>query len=120
MMPFKRLLNELMERIDGAHGAILADWEGESVEYAARMDGYQLKIIGAHQGVILHSLKEALLRLGEKGPGEIVISTAKTRTVVLPVTDEYFLVLTLCRSYPLGRSLFEARQCIARLRAEIV
>ena len=37
-MPFKTLLNSLVERVPGAQGAIIADWEGEAVEQVGIMD----------------------------------------------------------------------------------
>ena len=41
------------------------------------------------------------------------------QTLVLPVTNDYFLVLTLDRTDSLGRALFEARRCIQALQKEI-
>jgi hypothetical protein len=38
----------------------------------------------------------------------------------MPVTPEYFLVLTLDRSDAFGRALFEARRCVVLLREEIL
>jgi predicted regulator of Ras-like GTPase activity (Roadblock/LC7/MglB family) len=118
-MPFKKLLEEMIENVPGALGAIIADWEGEAVDQVARMDDYELKILGAHQGVILHSLRAAVGRHGGDRLQEIVMSTEKAQTLVLPVTDEYFLVLTLERGEALGRALFAARRCVSRLRDEI-
>jgi len=119
-MPFKTMLGELVARVAGAQGAIIADWEGEAVDQVGLMDDYDLKIIGAHKGVILHSLREVVSRLGDDRLREIVITTATSRTLVLPVTNEYFLVLTLDRSASLGRALLEARRCARVLQEEIV
>jgi predicted regulator of Ras-like GTPase activity (Roadblock/LC7/MglB family) len=41
------------------------------------------------------------------------------RTLVLPVTEDYFLVLMLDRSDSLGRALLEARRCALALQREI-
>ncbi len=105
-MPFKPLLNALVERVPGAQGAIIADWEGESVDQVGIMDDYDLKVIGAHKGD--DELKE------------IVITTNQAQTVIMPVTEDYYLVLTLDRSDMLGRALLEARRCIQALYREIV
>jgi predicted regulator of Ras-like GTPase activity (Roadblock/LC7/MglB family) len=118
-MPLRILLQELVERTDGARGAILADWEGEAVEHFSCMDDFQLKVAGAHKGVILDGLRRVTARLGGAEPQEIVISTEKSQTLVLPVTHEYFLVLILAPDSLFGRALFEARRCIDRLRQEI-
>jgi predicted regulator of Ras-like GTPase activity (Roadblock/LC7/MglB family) len=119
-MPFKTLLNALVERVPGAQGAIIADWEGESVDQVGIMDDYDLKVIGAHKGVILHSMREVVDRLGDGDLREIVVTTRQTQILILPVTKEYYLVLTLDRSDMLGRALLEARRCIQALHKEIV
>jgi predicted regulator of Ras-like GTPase activity (Roadblock/LC7/MglB family) len=118
-MPFKKLLSELVKNASGALGAVIADWEGEAVDQVGRIDDYELKVIGAHEGVILSNLREIVCRLKDDDLREIVITTEKVQTLVLPVTHEYFLVFILERGNTLGRALFEARRCVARLKVEI-
>jgi predicted regulator of Ras-like GTPase activity (Roadblock/LC7/MglB family) len=118
-MDFRAVLYDLVNRVPGTMGAILADWEGEAVERVARMDDYELRVTGAHQGVILDHLRGAVARIGADRLQEIVITTDRSLTVVLPVTEEYFLVVFLDRAATLGRALFEARRCLARLLPEI-
>ena len=118
-MPFKKLLTELVERVPGANGAIIADWEGEAVDQVGCMDDYELKVIGAHKGVILRSLRQVVRRLDGDEPEEIIVTTGRMQTLVFPVTLEYFLVLTLHKGAALGRARFEARRCVAHLRSEI-
>lgn len=118
-MSFKVLLNSLIERVPGAQGAIIADWEGEAVDHAGDMDDYDLKVIGAHKGVILHNMREVVGRLGDDVLKEIVVTTKEAQTLILPVTNDYYLVLTLDRSDMLGRALLEARRCIQALHDEI-
>jgi predicted regulator of Ras-like GTPase activity (Roadblock/LC7/MglB family) len=119
-MPFKKILGRLVESVPGANGAILADWEGEAVDQVARMDDYELKVIGAHKGVILTNLRDVVRRLEGSDLKEIVVTSARMQIVIMPVTPEYFLVLTLDRSDAFGRALFEARRCVVLLREEIL
>lgn len=118
-MSFKSLLKALIESVPGAQGAIIADWEGEAVDHVGIMDDYDLKVIGAHKGVILHSMREVVDRLGNDELKEIIITTKQAQTLVLPVTKDYYLVLTLDRSDMMGRALLEARRCIQALYQEI-
>lgn len=118
-MSFGTQLSALMQRVPGLLGVILADWEGEAVDQAARMDDYELKVIGAHKGVILSNLRQVVRRLEADELREIVITTEKVRTLVLPVTDDYFLVLLLERDRSVGQALFEARWSLEGLRREI-
>jgi predicted regulator of Ras-like GTPase activity (Roadblock/LC7/MglB family) len=105
--------------VPGAQGAILVDWEGEAVDLVANMDDYELKVLGAHKGVILDHLRNAVARLEKADLEEIIISTALTQTLVMPVNRDYFLVLTLDRGDALGLALLESRRCLTRLREEI-
>jgi len=118
-MPFKTILRELIERVPGAQGAIVADWEGEAVDHVGLMDEYELKVIGAHKGVLLYNMHDVMRRLGDDQLQEIVVTTKQAQTLVLPINGDYFLVFTLDRSDRLGMALFEARRCIQALRKEI-
>ena len=118
-MPFKTLLKTLVERVPGAQGAIIADWEGEAVDQVGIMDDYDLRVIGAHKGVVLHNMRDVVDRLGDDDLREIVITTKLAQTLIMPVTKDYYLVLTLDRSDMLGRALMEARRCVHALYREI-
>jgi predicted regulator of Ras-like GTPase activity (Roadblock/LC7/MglB family) len=118
-MPFKALLKEMIERVPGAQGAVIADWEGEAVDQFGLMDDYDLKLIGAYKGVILTNMRDVANRLNNDQLKEIIITTEHAQMIVVPVNLEYFLVLTLNRSDVLGRALFEARRCLQALKDEI-
>jgi predicted regulator of Ras-like GTPase activity (Roadblock/LC7/MglB family) len=97
----------------------MADWEGEAVDQVGLMDDYDLQVMGAHKGVILQNLYKIASRLGHDRPSEVVITTTRAQTLLLPVTSDYFLLLTLDRGSALGRALFEARRCTQALYREI-
>jgi predicted regulator of Ras-like GTPase activity (Roadblock/LC7/MglB family) len=118
-MAFKRLLAQLITSVPGARGAIMADWEGEAVDQVGLMDDYDLQVMGAHKGVILQNLYQIASRLGNDRPSEVVITTTRAQTLLLPVTSDYFLMLTLDRGSAIGRALFEARRCTQALYREI-
>ncbi|MDT8421828.1 MAG: roadblock/LC7 domain-containing protein [Desulfuromonadales bacterium] len=118
-MPFKKTLNEMLELVPGSLGAIIADWEGEAVDQVARMDDYDIKILGAHKGIILTRLREALDRVEGGELEEVLIRSDQNHTLVAPLTEDYFLVLTLSPEAMLGRASFALRRCVAQLREEI-
>ena len=119
-MPFKKQLKQMLEQVPGALGAILADWEGEAVDQVALMDDYDIKVLGAHKGIILTRLREALGRIDGGDLEEVLIRSDQNHTLVAPVTEDYFLVLTLSNDAMLGRASFALRRCAALLREEIV
>lgn len=94
-MPFKTLLTKLVEGVPGANGAILADWEGESVEQYSYGDPFEMKVTAAHWGILL-TLVKGLQEDFATGPvREGVISTDQQHVIVGAVGDEYALVMTL-------------------------
>lgn len=117
-MPFKSLLNRLLEDIPGALGAIIIDWEGESVDHVARMEEYDIKVLGAHKGIILNLLRDAMDRTDSGELEEVLIRTGRNKTLIVPLTVDYFLVLTLGPEAIAGRAAFKMRSCVAELRTE--
>lgn len=119
-MSFKAALEDLVQRVPGALGAILADWEGEAVAQISRIGDYELKIIGAHKGIILANMRQAMRDLDSDDLEEIIVTTEKNQTLIIPITKDYYLVLTIQKDASFGRALFEARKTISFLRQEIV
>ncbi|PLX98619.1 MAG: GTPase-activating protein [Desulfuromonas sp.] len=119
-MSFKDTLSDLLERVPGSIGAILADWEGEAVDQvSSRMDEFEMKVIGAHKGIILANMRKAMRDLDSDDLQEIIVTTEKTQTLIIPITSDYYLVLTLQKDASFGRAQFEARKTVLALRAEI-
>ncbi|OEU76414.1 MAG: GTPase-activating protein [Desulfuromonadales bacterium C00003093] len=117
-MPFKSLLNRLLEDIPGALGAIIIDWEGEAVDQVARIGEYDLKVFAAHKGIILGLLREALSRIESGNLEEVLIRTDHKKTLLAPLTEDYFLLLVLGPQAIVARAAFKMRCCVAELRSE--
>jgi predicted regulator of Ras-like GTPase activity (Roadblock/LC7/MglB family) len=117
-MPFKLLLNRLLEDIPGAVGAIITDWEGEAVDQVARISEYEIKVLGAHKGIILNLLREALSRIDSGQLEEVLIRTQQGKTLIVPLNQDYFLVLSLRPEALAGRAAYKMHRCVAELRSE--
>ncbi|WP_020676680.1 roadblock/LC7 domain-containing protein [Geopsychrobacter electrodiphilus] len=118
-MPFKILLQEMLDRLPGAQGAIIADWEGEAVDQVARIDDFEIKVLGAHKGIILTRLRETLHRLDGGELEEVLIQYENAKVLIVPLNEDYFLVLTIDPDEMVGKAAFELRRCAVRLRLEI-
>ena len=94
-MPFKTLLTNLVEAVPGASGAILADWEGESVEQFSYGDPYEMKVTAAHWGILLTLLKEMQGKYSTGAVRETVISTDQQHVIAGTLGDDYALVMTM-------------------------
>lgn len=118
-MSFKTILADLVQSVPGATGAILADWEGEAVDYVAHMDDYDLKIMAAHMGIILNRLKDLHGRLSDDPVSETIITLDGQRVVLAAVGDDYSLLLTLGRGVVPGCAIARFRQVRDILMKEI-
>lgn len=118
-MPFKEILENMLTKLPGAEGAIIADWEGEAVDFVSRIDDFEIKILGAHKGIILTRLRDALERLDGAEIEEVLICFAHTRVLITPLNEDYFMVLAFDSKVLTARAAAVMRCCAARLRREI-
>ena len=118
-MPFKNVLQEMLDQLPGAVGAIIADWEGEAVDQVARGDDFEIKVLGAHKGIILTRLRQALQRFDGGALEEVLIHFEKAKVLITPLNDDYFLVLTVEPKVMVGKATFVMRRCADQLRLEI-
>jgi hypothetical protein len=88
-MSFDGLLKDLVEKID-AKGAILLDWEGESVAHYGKIGDYDLKIIGAYQVIILQHIRSTRSSDTVKF---FQMKFDKAIAQLMPVSNEYFVLL---------------------------
>jgi len=93
-LPYKRILEALLARVDGARSALLLDAQGEVVVGAGELDERE-RLIGAYQGIALGMVSRAAERFGG-GEVRSVVSRHALGTVVLAtLKDGYYLVISL-------------------------
>jgi hypothetical protein len=54
---FTSILAGIVRRVPGARAAALVDFDGETVDYAGRLDPYTLKLAAAHWRIVLHQME---------------------------------------------------------------
>jgi predicted regulator of Ras-like GTPase activity (Roadblock/LC7/MglB family) len=118
-VPFKAIVDELVNTTPGASGAILADWEGEAVVQCCHFDDYELKVIAAHNGILFNLMKDVHRQFADGGVREAVIATDRFQVIVGAVGPDYCLVMTFARDGILGRALYRFRNAVELLRKEI-
>ena len=120
MSAFTEILQEMVERVPGAVGAIFADWEGESVgQFAFDMPDIEIQIIGAHWVVVWSAISAALGRCGMGNPTDLHIEAEHSQVLVRRVVEGYYVVLTLRRGTHLATALRELDRGVETLRAEL-
>jgi predicted regulator of Ras-like GTPase activity (Roadblock/LC7/MglB family) len=93
-MPFKDILGLIVESVRGGVGAILVDEEGEAVDVFTHGDSYEIRLAGAHHGIALALLEEAMKRCGNGNALQsLTIKAQKLSYTVMPVQEGLFVVL---------------------------
>lgn len=100
-MPFRTILQQLVDDLDGTIGALFLDWEGEAVGLVgAHHERYDLHLIGAYQGIFLSRLERVAenLALGRLQTFRIGCENAVFFNCTL--TEGYYLVLIVDPEVP--------------------
>ena len=118
-MPFKSQLKQLLEEVPGALGAIIVDWEGEAVDQVSTVDEYDIKVLGAHSGIILTQLRDTLLRTDSGSLNEVVIRTGQNKILIAPLTEDYLLILQLGLGAIAALATYKMNECAVELRSEL-
>jgi len=119
-VPFKSILQDLVQSTAGATGAILIDWEGEAVDlYSPAANEFDIKIFGAHQNIIFNRIREIRQRVPSQTVSNTVITTDQLHAILGAIGNDYTLVTTLERNALVGRALMSVERAIKLLEKEI-
>ena len=88
---FTRILERLLAATPGAQGAALVDFEGETVDYAGRLDPFELKIAAAHWLIVLSETAEAT----HVGPISQLTVRARGRAYYVRRLEENYAVVVV-------------------------
>ncbi|MCX7769991.1 MAG: hypothetical protein N2202_02795 [Proteobacteria bacterium] len=99
-----------------AKGAILLDWEGESVVHYGLIDEYDLKVIGAYQVIIHNFLKNIKT---QAGLNFFQIKYEKMIAQFMPITKDYFVMLIFDNKELASKALYYLEKVAQDFKKEI-
>jgi len=118
-MPFERILDNLVHRVDDAYGVVFLDDEGEVIVRALNGHGMEtdaLDFIGARQGLVIDKLRN-IVAATEQGSAQSITLAGEQHTILTQVVeDDYFLVLVIDPGVTTGRADFEMGLAVRELR----
>jgi predicted regulator of Ras-like GTPase activity (Roadblock/LC7/MglB family) len=118
-MSFEVIIKNLVDQLPQAIGAIMVDWEGESVIEHCHCDSYDMRFIGAHIGIILTRLK-AMQNGDQLGTVEdMVITTSERHLIIGCINPDYSLMMSVEQSCPVALATYHFRRAIAELKKVI-
>ena len=132
--PFTPILRTMLSEVPEAVGAIFADWEGEAVDQfpdprraedaqtplaAHGLEAFDLRLFGAHWGVVLNHVNAALRTFHYGDPQVLMLHHDRLDVLIQSVDSHYYLLLALRPGGPVARALRELERGVVALRAEM-
>lgn len=116
---FRKVLADLLQRVEGAMAASLIGLDGIAVETINDRD-VPLEILGAEFGSFIKSIRHANTELNTGEVLQFSLVTEKYITFLSEVTPEYFILLVLRPDGNYGRARFELSRAKYLLRDELI
>jgi hypothetical protein len=111
--PFTPILSALVARVPSAHGAALVDNEGECVDYAGKVDPFDIKVSAAQWRVVLAELEASVPSFRS-----LTVRAERRSFVAWSLPDGYALVVALGRGAGFASSSRAYAACARALCVE--
>jgi hypothetical protein len=115
-MPFKKALDDIVDAAGGGVGAILVDDEGESIDYVTRGDSFEIRLAGAHHGIVLNILNDIQKRIDNRETiEEICVRSDLFTYTIASMGDGLFVVLVQDKTGIPARGMKALREGIPKI-----
>ena len=114
----KRILDDLVAAGNRVQAAIFLDGEGETIAQSGERN-FDVQLIGAWKEIHLDHIKDMSKRMKLGEVQAVFISLDRGRELVVPVEDDYCLVLLLSVNADFREALKRAGAAIERLKKDI-
>ena len=114
------LIQELADRVPGFAGVAVVGMDGVPLVKRAADGGPDMDLCSAEYAMLVRSLQGLSIHDGGGKLRGVVTRLQGWNLLAEKVTDEYFLVLIMATSEPVGRGRFELSRAALRLQPELV
>jgi predicted regulator of Ras-like GTPase activity (Roadblock/LC7/MglB family) len=118
-MDFKKILEEMLENVEGAIGSSLVGMDGIVIDQVARNQAFDINAVGAEYSSIIKNAMRASSNFGLGNTAEILITTDKATMIMMLVGKSYFVALALNLDGNLGRGRLELKKAIPKFEKEL-
>ena len=112
------ILGELISALPGANAAIFLDGDGESIAQAGEAVK-DIRLQGAWKEIHLDRIKEITERLGLGTVNAVLFSQDQGNELMVPVENEYCLVLFLSSFADLQKAMTQLATSIEQIKKDI-
>jgi predicted regulator of Ras-like GTPase activity (Roadblock/LC7/MglB family) len=114
----QRILDELVATTPGARAAVFLDGEGETISQAGE-GREEVRLLGAWKEIHLDHIRAITGRLGLGEVNAVFFSLDERNELLVPVTNEYCLLLLLSVYGTVADSMAGLRKAAESLRNEL-
>lgn len=118
-MVFNQILKRAVVETRGAVGAIFLDREGEEIAHYTSLSGDEMKLMGAHYGIVWLEIEAIVSRHLASSAGEAIFAAEKGICLMRPVQKEYMVLLLVNPSEGIGQARRWLRWAAAEIQKEI-
>ena len=116
---FEETLRHIVDRTDGAVGALIMGLDGISVARADADDNtVDIDVVAAEYTALLRKSMRTAEDAALGQMRELVVTSDSLAFLITPITEEYFLLLVLQPHGGLGRARFELKKAQLALEEE--
>jgi len=113
---FREILQDLVEKTDGAVAGLLMASDGISIDQYSKGDGpFDIESVGMEYSVVLKGIQRAAEMLDTGTTDEVSVKTERLTTVVRLLSEEYFVALTLEPGGNIGKARYLLRVSAPKL-----
>ena len=117
-MPFRELLRQLVDKVEGASGAVLLESAGEAVQWHVVDESLteRLRLRSAYVAVVLQNSQTLAARMEAGEAAHLVLQYDGATFIAQPVERDYFVVLELYPWANVGQAIYRLQVIIEGLR----
>ena len=113
---FREILQDLVEKTDGAVAGLLMASDGISIDQYSKGDGpFDIESVGMEYSVVLKGIQRAAEMLDTGTTDEVSVKSERLTTVVRLLSEEYFVALTLEPGGNIGKARYLLRVSAPKL-----
>ena len=113
------LLNELVEVVDGATGAIIVAVDGEAVQWGTSELNERLRLRSAYVAVVMEAFRGAAKRASIGLVKHLVVGYKGATLIAQEIGEDCAVVLELKATASVSRAVYQMQPTVAMIREKI-
>ena len=118
-MSIDSLLNELVNTVEGATGAIIVAVDGEAVQWSTTAECDRLRLRTAYVAVVMQAFRAAATRARLGHLKRLIIEYEGATLIAQEIDNDCSVMLELKASASISRAVYQMRNAVALLRQQI-